>query len=717
METLIAFDELQERLEYFKHGDHKDRFEETPLLNALAMTLISLEWEGTPRILSDVFVFHENHLSSFEDTLTRIGYQCITTHISSKAQLKGIKCPSFLVINNQNYICLHIKGDVCYLYDYENDVMFEYELTDNYKATLCSISSYSRLFREPPPESQDKSNWIKYSFYRYGEEFKNLMKLSLAINLLGALQPFFIMSVYNFALSADSQSTLLWLSAGAVLVAIIEFTLKKQRMKVLSTSGKELSCFISFSVISKLLWLPYALTSSAGTSSQLARLKDIDQFRQFVTAETSLSYFDLPFIFIFIVAIVIMSGAAAMTVIAGIFVMVIFCVYGRYIYAKAAAQGSRANAMISYQWNEILSNTASIQGLPLISILKSRFNSALGQRLRDSHVVSTTNSKIQSMGGSLIQVIGVTSIVTAVSGVMAGETDAGAMLAIVILVWKALTPIMGIYNSLAKIDTIKASTAQINALMSLSDDRDKMAKSTPLNAFKGYIDVEGLTHRYQGLSSGLTNLSFKIDKNQKICICSPSGAGKTTLLNVLAGIEVRFQGAISIDSYNIAQFNSFKYRSSICYIPFDLHLYQGSLLANYRIYNGFVEEKHITRMIGFFNLTQYLPLGHATKITNEFLKTTPYGLLRKIKLMVGLGNCMQQVIIIDEPFAGAESENSHFLTTLFSGYLKNSTVIYTSNETSMIAMSDACLLLDEEGAQKFFGTPDKVLSAAPSMLY
>jgi ABC-type bacteriocin/lantibiotic exporter with double-glycine peptidase domain len=331
--------------------------------------------------------------------------------------------------------------------------------------------------------------------------------------------------------------------------------------------------------------------------------------------------------------------------------------------------------------------------------------------------VSTTNSKVQSLGGSLIQVIGVISIFMAVSGVMAGETDAGAMLAIVILVWKALTPIMGIYNSLSKIDTIKASTAQINALMSLADDRDKMAKSTPLNAFKGYIDIEGLTHRYQGLNTGLTNLSFSIDKNQKVSICAPAGTGKTTLLNIIAGIEVRFQGNITIDSYNIVQFNSFKYRSSICYIPFDMHLYQGTLLANYMIYNGFVERSHIEEMISFFNLSDYLPLGHSTQLTSEFMNKTPFGILRKLKLMIGLGNCMQQVIIIDEPFAGSEKENSHFLTTLFSGYLKNSTVIYTSNEKSMVATSDACLLLDEEGAQKFYGTPDKVLSASPDMIY
>ncbi len=64
---------------------------------------------------------------------------------------------------------------------------------------------------------------------------------------------------------------------------------------------------------------------------------------------------------------------------------------------------------------------------------------------------------------------------------MSGDANPGSMLACIILVWKALTPIMGIYNSLAKVDTIKASSAQINALMSLDDDKTRMEKSPPIH--------------------------------------------------------------------------------------------------------------------------------------------------------------------------------------------------------------------------------------------
>jgi ABC-type bacteriocin/lantibiotic exporter with double-glycine peptidase domain len=525
------------------------------------------------------------------------------------------------------------------------------------------------------------------------------------------------MNVYSFALTANSKSTLYWLAAGAIIIAVIEFTLKRERVAILNTSGKDLACHISYSVLSKLLWLPYSMTASAGTSSQLARLKDIDQFRQLVTTESSLSYFDLPFIIIFIVAIVVMSGTAAITVLAGILGMIIFSFYGRYIYSQATSKSSRANAMVSYQWNEVLSNTGTIQGLPLVTVLKSRFNAALTQRLNDADAVSETNTKIQGLGGSLIQVIGATSIVVAVLGVMSGNTDPGAMLALIILVWKALTPIMGIYNSLAKIDTIKASTAQINALMSLDDDSTKMEKSPPLNQFYGAINVAGLSHRYPGIAIGLTNLSFKLTPGNKLSVCVPSGCGKTTLLNLLSGIDMHFQGSIAYDGYNINQFNNFRLRNSINYIPYNIHLYHGSIQANYTIYNGYVEPEFIEEMLEFFDLKQFFPKGKDDLITSEVLNQLPDGIHRKLNIAIALGNCKSKVIIIDEPFAGCEKENGHYLTKLFTEKLKHNTVIYTTNEKSMIATSDFCLLLDAESAQKFFGTPDKVLMANPDIIY
>ncbi|MDF5463142.1 ABC transporter permease, partial [Vibrio parahaemolyticus] len=197
--------------------------------------------------------------------------------------------PCFIEIENLTAIFLGTKDGKLILFDYTNNNTIEYPLCKK-PCLLVSISEYSRLFREPPPESQDRTNWIKYAFYRYNNELKSLIILSFVVSILGALQPFFIMSVYNFALTSSAQATLYWLTLLAVIVGFSEYFFKKMRVNIIATSGKDLAVHISQNVISKLLWLPYSMTSTAGVSSQLARLKDIDTFRRLVTAESTLSY-------------------------------------------------------------------------------------------------------------------------------------------------------------------------------------------------------------------------------------------------------------------------------------------------------------------------------------------------------------------------------------------------------------------------------------------
>lgn len=708
MTTLIDFANIDARLADFNHPRFHERYQQSNTLRALAHTLVALEWEGTPDILSDVFSPQKTDLDTYRSTLERLDYQCVIKQ-QQLDELDKEKLPLFIEFEQFSVILVAISDDTLHLYDYKNDILITHPKAP-IACKTCSVTTYSTLFREPPPASQDKSNWLKYTFYRYNSEIKNLMGLSLIINLLGTMQPFFIMSVYNFALTSGSKTTLFGLTFLAIFLILTEVGFKQLRMNILATSGKDLSLHISKSVISKLLWLPYSMTSSAGVSSQIARLRDIDQFRKLVTAESSLSYFDMPFVFLFIIAITLMSGMAALTVLGGIFFMLIFCFYARYIYTQVSAKSSRANAIVSYQWNEILRNIQSIQGLPLLNVLRARFSAAQTQSLEDSQKVGVTNGRIQSLGQALIQVIGTASIVTAVFGVMEGTTNAGAMLAIIILVWKALGPIMGIYNAIAKFKSLNAAALQINALMSLNDDSASMEKSPPINQFEGQIIIDGLTHRYQGRTQGLTNLSVKIAQGDKISVSGVSGSGKTTFLNILAGLEENYQGSVLIDDYNIKQFNRFRYRNAINYIPFHLHLFEGNLASNFILHNGVITAEKMQYMIDFFDLNPWLPNGLKTDLTHEFTQSLPSGVLQSLRLAIGLAQDAS-IVIIDEPFVGCEKEKVKYLSKLFSDQLANTTVIFSTTDLSLIAASNNCLLLAPDGAQKYYGFPDKVLQS------
>ena len=56
-----------------------------------------------------------------------------------------------------------------------------------------------------------------------------------------------------------------------------------------------------------------------------------------------------------------------------------------------------------------------------------------------------------------------------------------------------------------------------------------------------YISVENISKSYGELTL-FENLSFGINKGQKIALIAKNGAGKTSILNIIAGLDSPNQG-------------------------------------------------------------------------------------------------------------------------------------------------------------------------------
>ncbi len=696
------------RLQDFQHNDLDMYFDAHPIGRGVLHSLTVMGWNGTASTLIDALVLEGGEKTCFRKTVERLGYACEEETIHSLNTLSQEHLPCFIKLQEMNAILLEIQGNEGVLYDYKNDIVITCQIN---RAHICRISQYSRLFHESSPQLMQKDNWVKSCFYKYGCEIKAMLWLSFFINLLAIIPSFYIMSVYNFALNAESVPTLLWLSSGAVLVALLEMFFKQLRGHIMANAGQELSVFVAHQVLSKLLWLPYSFKKD---DVSLSRLRDIDQIRSMVASSTTIHYFDLPFIAIYLLAIFCIAGTVAIVVLIGVLGIVAFCYYARFLSKKVGAESSQAHKHVQRQWHDLLINLPSIQGLPIMEVIQARFRAAQAQNITDAGAVASINTKIGHATQMLVQVIGATSIVAAVFLTMHGQGNPGSMLAIIILIWKVLTPTMHIYSAIAKFQSFQSASKHINTLMSLEDNRERLEKSTPIKEVKGHLVLKDLTHRYPGASAGLTQLNCKIEPGQHVAITGSSGCGKTTLLNIIAGINEHYQGSVLCDSRNIRQFNNFYYRKAIKYIPLKLYFFDSTFAENIQFYNGAITLQTIEKIAEYFQIMPWI--GDINKkLSSEFLATLPNGIQELLRLCIGLGNCQQNLVIIDEPLLGCATDFGKLFTAFFNSDLIEAdqflpkTVIYTTNEKSLLTAADNCLLLNENGSQKYFGFPDKVL--------
>ena len=66
------------------------------------------------------------------------------------------------------------------------------------------------------------------------------------------------------------------------------------------------------------------------------------------------------------------------------------------------------------------------------------------------------------------------------------------------------------------------------------------------------IVVDNLS-KYFGNVNALDNISFKISRNEYVCVIGSSGAGKTTLLRIIAGLDKPSYGSIYFNNKNLIE--------------------------------------------------------------------------------------------------------------------------------------------------------------------
>ena len=85
------------------------------------------------------------------------------------------------------------------------------------------------------------------------------------------------------------------------------------------------------------------------------------------------------------------------------------------------------------------------------------------------------------------------------------------------------------------------------------------------------IKIENVSVRYQN-ETPFRNLSFVVNRGEKVCLTGPSGCGKSTLLNAIPGFVPLAEGRIEVDDLPLTAGNCPRIRQKIAWLPQELNL-------------------------------------------------------------------------------------------------------------------------------------------------
>ncbi len=211
--------------------------------------------------------------------------------------------------------------------DVENIVSIE-ELSKKYFGFYILLKKELDFKEDSSSLSIKESHWLWGSVKIVRNVYRDVIIASLLINLFVLSTPLFTMNVYDRVIPNNAIDTLWILAIGVVVIYGIDIALKFLRSYFLETAAKKTDIIASSIIFEKVLDLKMSsVPNSVGSLANI--LKEFESIRGFLTSSTIALLIDIPFIFIFLIAIYFIGGQLVMVPISIIIIILIYTYYAK----------------------------------------------------------------------------------------------------------------------------------------------------------------------------------------------------------------------------------------------------------------------------------------------------------------------------------------------------------------------------------------------------
>lgn len=660
----------------------------TPLLQALEVNFNEVQiFEALPHFTEDL------DIDGLRNTLANLQFESKSVDIKL-ADLDPRALPVLYIPN-------HGSAMVVLFFTGEEALVFDGGVRQNRRIKTAHINGEAYFFRQlEQAEVSNRSNyrdWFSTLVGRFRPILTLGLGLTLFINIISLAIPLFVMAIYDSVVGTESVSMLIHLVAGAILTLGADFSLRKLRTRAVSYFGARIDNLVGNEVFRHILYLPPAYTERATISSQVARIKDFDGVRDFVTGPQALILFELPFAVVFLIAIALLAGIVVFIPILMIvlFVILFFILNGRV--SRAVAKSSRAVAERQEFVIEAMNSLRPLKYTNSTKIWMDRYRVSSSKAAIAGYETSRINALVSAISQFMMMAAGIATVALGALEVIDGSMSVGALIATMILVWRSLGPLQLAFVSLPRFAQVRAGTRQVDSIMRLPQERGREDFVPLAPKVDGHIQFSRITFRYTpDADPVLWNIDFVANPGEIIALVGDNGCGKSTIVKLLLALHRPQSGTILIDGHDIRQFDALELRRLIGYVPQIPQFFYGTIAQNLRLAKPSASDDDLrkaARDAYVLDDIEALPDGFETRIGDGKSSGLPGSILQRLNI----ARCYLKdapIVILDEPGTALTFEADQATMEAIRRMRGHKTVILITHRPSHMRLADKVVSMD-----------------------
>ncbi len=548
-----------------------------------------------------------------------------------------------------------------------------------------------------PEDRHFDFTWFVPAIVKHRKLFGEALTASFFLQLFALLTPLFFQVIIDKVLVHKALTTLHVLAIGMLALVVFEVILGGLRTYVFSHTTSRIDVTLGAELFRHLVRLPLAYFEARRVGETVARVRELETIRQFLTGTTVTVVIDLFFTFVFIAVLFFYSGWLTLVVLAAIpFYVFLSATVTPVFRARLNEKFSRGAENQAFLV-ETINGIETVKAMAVEPAMQRRWEEQLAGYARANFRTGTLTNVAGQAAAFVNKLTTVAILWIGAHLVIGGTLSIGQLIAFNMLASRVSGPLLRVVQLWQEFQQAGISINRLGDLLNTPPEPSYNPSRATLPDLKGHVVFDNVSFRYRPDGPEiLKRLSLDIPAGATVGVVGRSGSGKSTVAKLVQCLYLPEAGRVLVDSVDLAQIEPAWLRSRIGVVLQENFLFNRSVRDNIALADPGMELARVieaAKLAGAHEFILEMQKGYDT-LVGEHGCTLSGGQRQRIAIARALVTD-PRLLIFDEATSALDYESESIIQQNLARICQDRTVIIVAHRLSTVRNADRIYVLDK----------------------
>jgi subfamily B ATP-binding cassette protein HlyB/CyaB len=538
--------------------------------------------------------------------------------------------------------------------------------------------------------------WFLQAIHKYRGILAEVLVASFFLQLFALVSPLFFQVVIDKVLVHRGLTTLDVLVFGLITVSVFESLIGALRTYVFAHTTNRIDVELGARLFRHLMALPIAYFAARRAGDSVARVRELENIRNFLTSSALTLLIDLFFTFVFLAVMFYYSPLLTWIVVGSFPFYIALSASVTPVFRRRLDEKFNRGAENQAFLVESISGVETLKAMAVEPQMQRRWEEQLAGYVKASFAVLALGNWASQSVQLISKVVTALTLYFGAYAVIDGTLTVGELVAFNMLAGRVAQPILRLAQIWQDFHQARLSVRRLGDILNTVPEptfRPGRAAPPPI---KGAVAFDHVHFRYRlDGQQVLHDVSLQVPAGQVLGIVGPSGSGKSTLTKLVQRLYVPEGGRVLVDGVDVAMVDVSWLRRQVGVVLQENVLFNRPIRDNIALGDPSLPMDRITaaaQLAGAHDFILELPEGYDTMV-GERGASLSGGQRQRIAIARALiGN--PRILILDEATSALDYESERVVHENMRRIAQGRTVLIIAHRLSAVAMADRIITIE-----------------------